>query len=508
MNLLTAILLMLGLLTPKVLSARSSGGDRASANVLPHHWAYEALEMVGAARLLSHPSPGTRPLTRHEIARTVWSLPADSLSQEPYRTALERLRNEFPLVQDAHVVPYLEVQTVTIGSTRDFRKNLDLYTPHRFSQGLNLGLQFSLGAKLTRYAAVFVSPYVLRSREGLKTGVDRIHLNLRISRIALEIGKDALWWGMGYHGNFVMTDNPPPLPMMKLRVHGGGFRYELLLADGLTGPGGKEARLVGVSVEWSYLRRLAIQGSLGIVSKGRASDLFKLVTSPTEADLLGNQIAELGCSLSPWKGVRLYGVTAGDDIWNVGWAKRLISWGRASAYLVGAYLADPLRNGRTTLRIERARLIEELQEKLSDSGWGWYYQAGERRPYPYLYRGYLLGHPMARAWEGRGYRANRRDLFLRITHRVSPEVILGLEGDIESAEAGVPCPTSRKEILQLDDRLMQFALDLQWATAGNWSLHIQAETLFEKRTVRDTDKTWSSREDLLCRLTMRYRMAP
>ena len=500
------LLLLLGLSTPLVLPSQSRADDRASVQISPRHWAYEALEILGSARLLTYPSPGLRPLTRHEISGMIGDLSTDEVPREPYRTALNRLRHEFPLDRDIGFVPYLEMEAVTIGSTRDFRKNLDLYTPHRFSQGLNLGLQFSLGAELTRYAAIFVSPYVLKSREGLKTGVDRIHLNLRTSRIALEIGKDVLWWGMGYHGNFVMTDNPPPLPMMKIRVHGGGFRYELLLADGLIGPGGQQARLVGASVEWSYFRRLAIQGSLGIVSEGRASDLLKLVTSPTEADLLGNQIAELGCSLSPWKGVRLYGVTAGDDIWNVGWAKRLISWGRASAYLVGAYLADPLRNGKTSFRIERARLIEELQEKLSDRGWGWYYQASERRPYPYLYKGYLIGHSMARAWEGRGYRANRRDLFLRITHRISPTTVLGLAGDLESAEAGVPSPASRKEILPLDDRLMRFALDLQWITPGSWSLHIQAETLFEKRTVRGTDTTWSSREDLLCRLTMRYRM--
>jgi len=295
---------------------------------------------------------------------------------------------------------------------------------------------------------------------------------------------------------------------MKLRIHGGGFRYELLLADGLTGPGGEEARLVGASVEWSYYRRLAIQGSLGIVSEGRASDLFKLITSPTEADLLGNQVAELGCSLSPWNGVRLYGVTAGDDIWNVGWAKRLISWGRASAYLVGAYLADPLRNGRTTFRIERARLIEELQEKLSDSGWGWYYHAPERRPYPYLYKGYIIGHPMARAWEGRGCRANRKDLFLRITHRVSPEVVLGLDGDLESARAGVPTPESRKEILALDDRLTQFSLDMHWTLASNCSLRIETKVLFEKRKVHNTGRMWSSRKDLLCQLMMAYRLSP
>ena len=526
-----------------VLPSRSDADNRASVNVHSQHWAYDALETLGAGRLLRYPSPGIRPLSRHSIAHMIADLPEDTLLEEPYRTSLKRLRRKLPdlgsrisdlgftiphslsalqcTIQTPHlspptvpafqsairnpqsaIVPHVAVETVAIGSSRDFRKNLDPYTPYRFSQGANLGLKLSLGATITRYAAIFLSPYVLETREGPKTGVDRIYLNLRMSGITVEIGRDALRWGPGHHGNFVMTDNPPPLPMIKVGATTGGFRGVLLLVDGLSVSEGEEARLLGTTVEWSYFRRLAIQGSLGIVSGGKVSDLLRLITSPTESDILGNQIAELGLSICPWKGIRLYGVTAGDDIWGVGWAKRLISWGRASAGLVGAYFADPLRNGRTDFRFEWARLIEEGQKTLAY--YGWYYHE-ELRPYPYLYKGYIIGHPMARGWEGEGYRANRRDLFLRVTHRLSPDMILGVDWDLESAEAGVPSPEP-EGILHLDDELAQLSFDLRWTPVDRWSVCWEGTAFFEVRTARDTGETWSSREDLVCRLTMAYRV--
>ena len=475
-------------------------------NVHPQHWAYDVLETLGAGHLLEYPSPGIRPLNRYEIARIVAGLSKNDALEESYRTSLECLCQEFSVRQEALFVPYLEVETVAIGSSRGFRKNLDPYSPYRFSQGANLGLKLSLGATITRYAAIFLSPYVFETRDGPKTGVDRIYLNLRMSGITVEIGRDALRWGPGYHGDFVMMDNPPPLPMVKVGATAGGFRGMLLLADGLSGPEGEEARLVGATVEWSYFRRLAIQGSLGIVSGGKVSDLFRLITSPTESDILGNQIAELGLSICPWKGIRLYGVTAGDDIWGVGWAKRLISWGRASAYLVGAYFADPLRNGRTDFRFEWARLIEE--GGMLPSGKGWYYHAAELRPYPYLYKGYLLGHPMARAWERKeGNCANRRDLFLCVTRRVSRDMVLGVDWDLESAKAGVPSPES-EEVLRLDDDLAQLSFDVRWTPADRWSVCFAGSTFFELRTVRGTGETWSSRKDVVCRFTVAYRIAP
>lgn len=407
-----------------------SVSNAASLRVPLHHWAYDALEQLTTDGLLSPEFVSHRPLSRREIGSAVALL----RHVPPGRVSLVRtLEQAFSSEVDARKesvrsAPFfrghLEAETFLLSSSRAFRSHLDAYAPFDFAEGGNLRLKVSLGVEAGPHVAAFVAPTVLARKGRAPVGrFDTGYVLVRARGIDLLYGRDETAWGPGYRGNFVVTDNPSPLDVVRVDGKRGRLRCSTIIAgikplrdvDHSNAPG-EEVLFHGLRIGWSG-SKADVQVHVGTVFPyGRWGNALRLWGEYPQVD----RVVELGGSFYPVSGVKLYGAVGSDDLRGAGVWRALWSGRRRTGYIVGGYFSDPLEDRKTDVRFEVARLDEH--------GRGDWYSllAG------YAHHGSLLGHPLGRR-DPKGSRRDERDLFLRITHRLSVNTLLRCAYDRQSA---------------------------------------------------------------------------
>lgn len=93
-----------------------------------------------------------------------------------------------------------------------------------YGEGHNAMIQLQSQARLWNVFSFFVQPALIYNQhvgldeDGSSTDL-RLHkgyAKLTIYNIELEVGRDSLWWGPGYHGVLLMSNNAQPFDMIKL----------------------------------------------------------------------------------------------------------------------------------------------------------------------------------------------------------------------------------------------------------------------------------------------------
>ena len=94
-----------------------------------------------------------------------------------------------------------------------------------YGEGHNAVLQLQSHARLGKYFSMFVQPaFIYNQHFGQAENDDsratfRLHkgyAKLTVSNVELLVGRDSLWWGPGYHGALLMSNNAHPFDMIKL----------------------------------------------------------------------------------------------------------------------------------------------------------------------------------------------------------------------------------------------------------------------------------------------------
>jgi hypothetical protein len=276
--------------------------------------------------------------------------------------------------------------------------------------------------------------------------------------VEIEVGKDSLAWGPGYHGSIIMGNNAEPFKMIKVSnprpillpwiFRGlGPFKASWFLSELEDDRHISEAKLSGLRLNFKPhpicefgLSRVIMFGGSGVSHVGFGDYVRMWKIQPEQAET--NQLAGLDASVlfglkddMPAKSVKLYGEFIGEDEAGGLPAK----WGR----LFGLQVNDILRTGKTDLRMEYAN------NHVSGSPNVFYahylFRSG------YTYKGRVIGHHMG---------TDARDVFLRLTHYLTEDMILGLEYDRQVAGLS----SSRRQ------RTDQVGLDVTFFSAKNWRL--------------------------------------
>lgn len=455
-------------------------GTRASPNVPLHHWTYDVLERLATEGWLERTWMDHRPLTRWEAAQAIAIVSPEKPKMSPvFQNLLQELEEAFGAElldlkrneQTATVsLSYAQGEILLMEATSGVQPNVDTYVPFHFEQGLNLGLEGAAGVQITPYVLLFAVPHIRTTRDSIGARLQAGYVKIHVRGTDLQIGRGINWFGPGTHGDFVMTDNAPAFDMIKVsRRMGpwygcalvGTLRNQLLRrpvfrADVLLG---------GFRVVWSYTNRLRVEANVGSLSKG-GKRIWEDMRSLWQTGISEvNQVGEIGITYWPTDGLKIYATTAGDDFWAVGPARRIIPWGRKSGYILGMYASDLLGDGRMDGRWEFTRFVEER-------GDNWYTHA-----VPYLYDGWVIGHPTGHSVYGRA--SNERDLFLRTTYRWRGAT-LGLT--VRRAWGELP-PAGKEDVHHL-------VLDLQ-AHRGIWEVGLKAILLTERvRGDRRNEGRW------------------
>ncbi|MBI4746139.1 MAG: hypothetical protein HY786_06295 [Deltaproteobacteria bacterium] len=266
-----------------------------------------------------------------------------------------------------------------------------------------------------------------------------------LKNIEIEVGRDAVWWGPGRRGNWVLTNNAPAFEMIKLSNalttippwpldFMGDTRFTAFLGkisrqtikyidNGIQVTDNKEPLFAGGRLDFSPSRYIELGVSQGIElidrgGNGYSFDYISKTFIPTygsneEEGISGpvaNRVTAFDISLnmggdhnfmkeSGLKGMKVYWTWGGETM--VSDYRTKLPRTCFTSNLFGLYLD----NGKTELSMEYSTSFD------SKASWYDHYQFTEG----YRNEGFVLGHP-----QGAG---NRKDMFISISHPLTDRII-------------------------------------------------------------------------------------
>ena len=489
-------------------------GGTVGPNVPLDHWGYDVLEKLAAEGMVDRGVVYARPLDRYAIGRAIADL-ADTtgdLSEDEYalvrrlRWTLDRgeVNGVFPGDGEGLIRrPFAWVGMTMIRASRAMQRNMDVYERLEFGMGNTFGLEGGLGANVSDRVAVFGSGYTFRTSEGRQSELRSAYVRVSAWGTMMQVGRDELRWGPGYRGDFLLADNAPSFPMVRLDRDVGPVQVSALLGWIRNGSAGA---LGGWRIVWPYRNRLVVEAGLTSVFEEAGQVLWNLV--PGRSNRHANQVGELGVTAYLARGVKLYGVSAGDDLEGKGILERGVPWGGRTGYLIGLYLSDPVGDGKTDFRFELCRLRQGSRDT------DWYTHS-----FGYFHRGYLIGHPVGRkVFRGRreGQRRNERAVFARVSHRPSPETSVTLEYRRDSADDDHPLsygtasnPNPTREVKEYQSYLY---IGILQEIRNRWQIHLAGRFLPMLKTIPhpfipEAVMEWQEAKDWMYVLCINYHIS-
>lgn len=437
-----------------------------STNVPLDHWSYEAVDKLIGQRLVDSGMMTTRPLSRLEMARLIAEaserIDDSGEDNEIIPAILDRLTFEFAeelralgtldgVAAENFLKPLEDPYLKFLYS--DKKPDIENIRGDEFDKHSNLRAGFASRAKFADTVAFYVHPEYRYSTDNPGRDVKLIagYAKVALGKLEVELGKDSLWWGPGYHGSLLMSNNAEPFKMVKLSNPRpiklpwifrslGPFKAVWFLTELEEDRTIPEARLTGMRVNFKPhpAFELGLSRAIMFAGQGRGGlglrdylDIFLATKENRPGKLDNNQLAGFDASvilplewLIPVKSVKVYTDWIGEDE-----AGGLPStWGK----LFGAQFYDIGRTGRTDLQIEYAD--NHVAEKPNVFYNHHIYGSG------YTYRGRIIGHNMG---------TDSRDLYVRLSHYLSKDLILGLAYDRQTGSLS-SSPKSRVEYVEAD----------------------------------------------------------
>lgn len=444
-----------------------------SASVPLHSPVYDALERLEVLGLLPEALLSTKPLNRLEIARWLNSIEASATEDPLVRLLLDELEEELkPEMDDLREnispapIRYRLADPLSLELTGAalenqafrFREN---HEGDFYRDGPNSQLELYSWMTLGRHLALEVKPSVTSREGGTFLVLKKAVLKLTISNLELEVGRDSLWWGPGYHGALLVSDNAQPFNFFKLssaeafRVPGpfsylGLLKVTLFLARLEKNLNFPYPKLLGLHVDLKpapFLEfgatRVTLFGGQGRpalsledfsqIYFGKPNQSGRHQVDERASMDLRIWIPRLDPFLTP---LELYAEVGGEDEAGYHFTK--------DAYLMGMYIPDLLHLGKTDFRVEYAN------DHVAGYPNVWYtsglYTSG------YTYHGQIIGHHMG---------TDSADLFFRLTHLLTPRLQWGLQWEEERHGLSSQPPRPK---------LQRISTDLAYRPSASWRL--------------------------------------
>jgi len=449
-----------------------------STNVPLGHWSYDAVDRLISHGLIDSAMMTTKPVSRIEMARHIAEAAekAQRLNEqnEIILAILDRLKDEFSAELIALGALEGELVQGFIKPIEDpyvkylFAKNAPDLENQRgdiFRRHSNYRAGFASRMMFPEGVAFYVHPEYVDPSSDSDRDIDLIECYGKLTipgfegtGLELELGKDSLWWGPGYEGSILMSNNAEPFKMIKISTPNpiqlpwifswfGPFKAVWFLTELERDRKVSEPKLTGLRLNFKPhpaceigLSRAIMFGGSGIPHIGLRDYLN--MWAPQREEEENNQLAGFDvCVLipvgekMPVESVKLYGDFAGED--EAGWIPS--NWGK----LFGVQLNDVLRTGRTDLRVEYADNHVPGEPNV-------FYTHSLYAP-GYTYKDRVIGHHMG---------TDARNILVRLTHYLAEDVILGVEFDREVTNlSSEPRPATNR-----------FGLDLTLFANKSWQL--------------------------------------
>lgn len=397
----------------------------SSVNIPLDSSAYRDLETLSARHVIQSDLSSTKPYTRNEAGRLIFEA-IDALEKNQYslqfssEKILEQLKNDY---QD-------EINEARAkSSSKTFLKPIDNFSVKynylsgpfsiynnegiNYFDGHNAQASFQSFAKLWNVFSFYVQPVILYNQKA--NNVDgnsetdvRMHkgyVKFTLSNFEIQAGRDSLWWGPGYHGALLMSNNAKPFDMIKVSnpeavllpwifKYLGPIKFNLIfsqLNDERTAPALSKPYLYGLRLDLKPhpLFEIGISQLCLFSGEGRRNlsfnDIVKILYSNENRDnseLDSNQEVAIDVAFTIPNVQRLLPLASSIKIYGEVGAEDTGLPPDRRAYLVGAAFSDFLLFVNMKFRVEYANLSPSSVPN------AWYSHSS----YPMQYEGRVFGH--------------------------------------------------------------------------------------------------------------------
>jgi len=420
-------------------------------------WTYDALHRVVLSGIAGPVVMNTKPMSRREmaliLARVVQRIQTNHVSPFDHRADLQEtllaLMAEFgpeltALGLTGHGIPgqaprLLEIRPLRYlkagaGLTSAAATDVENRHGERLDQGWNGRLESASWAELGGVAAAYLHPQFRVGEETLEGRLVEGYVKARAGFAELVVGREALWWGPGFHGSMLLSNNALGLDMVRLQT---AHQVTLPWLLRYLGPvkalaffGQFEAerefprtKLGGVRVSLAPFSWLELGGARTIMFGGEGRPdlafweyprVFFTGNRPGSegSKYAGNNLSQIDVTLRLSDIGRYIGLTRDAELYlDFGWDDTCCGTFYTPlkpGAVAGLYLPNLFLSPDTTLRVE---YTNTSSFNFTHSTW----RDGYRR------KGHALAHFVGSVGE---------DLFIRYTHRMTPALEVGLELDL------------------------------------------------------------------------------
>ena len=362
---------------------------------------YDILQRLEAEGVIQSALLNTKPLSRKEVVRLVKEAERNAEGRSPFiRSLIQNLKEQFE--EDFDDIRYVKpLDKVNVSYIKADGQPSELSYNNEgddYDDGSNFRLETISRAELG-WLSIFVNPELRYSDSDTDVIMNKVYGVLDIWGWELEVGTDSQWWGPGYHGSILLSNNPETLAMIKLTnsrpfllpwvfEHLGLFKFTYFMTRLEENRDVPEPYMWGMRMNFKPspyveigLQRTALLGGEGYsAGLGTWWDSF---TGEGENDLNDPGDQRAGCDIKltlpfEMQPFQIYMDGAGEDE----------SGGLPSnwAFLYGVYLPRILNFERIGLR------AEYCNNHISGKPNVWYnhntYTSG------YTYKGRIIGHHM------------------------------------------------------------------------------------------------------------------
>ncbi len=398
---------------------------------------YRSYERAIACGFAKGFSVSDRPISRERFIRLLGEvgLHKDEAAQFIFEDSINYFEKDLPLFGLESEVPathyFWEPITMVwdrllfLDSPLDFRR-LENSHGEKLEEGFNHFLDVSGRGQASEYFSFLYQLQLNNNGETNKLSLKKGYGKFRWKNFAFKAGRDSIWWGPGFRGDWILTNNPLEFYLVQLKTEApfrlpwvfrylGEFSFDfghLWLDDDRRVH--EDPKIIAMRGSWMplswfeiALNRTTMYGGKGRPSYSGLSDWWKLITGSEEksGDPKFDNETLFGYELSfnlPFlakltrnviKGGRLYQEKVSPDA-VVPWMKGVDEFRlNKDSQLFGLFLTT----GKTDFRIEHTDSELEM------------YALG-KYPAGYTYRGFIIGHPLGTDGEG---------IYVELNHRFS-----------------------------------------------------------------------------------------
>jgi hypothetical protein len=465
---------------------------------------YDDLERLVSAGLADRAILNTKPLNRTEAARLVAraiekirSEQGSYNSRPDLEPVLDRLIKEFHAELGGLGVqlpgssptptPFFSFTPVDRAQVRGGFASRDFHLENRqgltFQRGVNGGTTFETRAQVGDFLTFYLQPELHGNEDFWQARVATGYVKLTLWNVELQAGRDSLWWGPGYNGSLIMSNNAPPLDHVRI---GAAEPFHLPLVGDWVGPtkimaffGVLEERrdiprpnLAGIRATFSPATWLELGGSYVNMFGGDTpprlrgvGDYFRVFIDPEAQDqnrgderFRNNSLFSVDAELRfanvdqywiPARDLRVYGEFGWDDTCC---STAFVPLRDASSFLFGVHLIGLLGDDALEGRFEIA----------TSSRFSFTHNQFVQG---YWTRGHVISHFMG---------TDGLSTFSRIARRFGDDFMIG--AGVRMAEIG---NTTINANTPLEKRLGA-SVDVSWRFAQAWSLFGQFDLMYTR----------------------------